>query len=299
VISTIIISYNTKELTHQAIKSVMADAKRSRLILEVIVVDNASTDNSLTMIQQLLKQHRNIRLIANHKNVGFAKANNQAIQQAKGEFIFLLNSDTEVLPGTVRALIEDLQRNKHLGLVAAKLLNLDKTLQYQGGDLPTLGSVANQMFFLDDLPLIGKFFHSPQKKITPTCSPTYLGWVGGTALMIRHQLINEIGLLDENIFMYSEDVDYSIRAHQASWQVAIEPKAQVIHYKSASSSSTQAIKGEFTGLIYLFHKHHARWQSHLLKLILKAGATLRVLVFAIIGKKEKSATYKKILNDLN
>ena len=125
-----------------------------------------------------------------------------------------------------------------------------------------------------------------------------MGWVAGTAMMIKSEVIDQVGFLDEKIFMYAEDVDYCWRARQQGFQVALVPEAKIIHYGSASSSSARAIKGEFRGLIYLFQKHQPKWQTNYLKLILMIGASLRVILFAIINQPNKSLTYKKVLNDL-
>ena len=298
-ITTIIVSYNTADLTCQAIKSVIDDALKNQIEHEVIVVDNASSDNSVKKIKQLTKKFSQVRLFENKKNLGFAKANNQAIKKAKGEFIFLLNSDAQVIPGSLTRLAHALQTNQALGIVSPLLLNPDKTLQNQGGDLPSLFSVANQMFFLDDLPIIGQYLPSPQKKFLPKKSPTYMGWVAGTAMMIKSEVIDQVGFLDEKIFMYAEDVDYCWRARQQGFQIALVPEAKVIHYGSASSSSARAIEGEFLGLIYLFKKHQPSWKLSFLKLILLTGASLRVVLFAIIGQKEKSLIYKQVLDKLH
>ena len=299
-VTTIIISYNTAKLTAQAVKSVVHDARQSQIEYEVIVVDNASIDNSVEVIKKLKQQYPEIKLIQNQENLGFAKANNQAIKQAKGEYLFLLNSDTQVKPSSLLSLLQAFNQDPSLGVASAYLITPEgRPQQSQGGDLPRLVSVASQMFFLDDLPFLGRFLPSTQKRYLKLKKTKKVGWVAGTAMMIKNQVIDTVGLLDEEIFMYAEDMDFCLRARQIGFQVAIVPKAQIVHYGSASSSSARAIEGEFMGLLYLFKKHLPSWQLPLLKLVLIAGASLRVLLFAMMGKKEKSQLYKQILANLN
>ena len=299
-ITTVIVSYNTAKLTVQAVESVIADAQKSKLDHEVIVVDNASTDDSVKVIKKLQKKHPQIKLIVNKTNLGFAKANNQAIKRAKGEYLLLLNSDTEVLAGTLKYLLEVFQKIKKAGIVSAYLLKPNKTPQTsQGGDLPSLVSVFNQMLFLDDLPIIGPHLPSAQKSYPKLTQAQAVGWVPGTAMMIKNEVIDRVGLLDEAIFMYGEDVDFCWRARLADFQVFLTPKAQVIHYGSQSSSGARAIKGEFKGLVYLFRKHRPHWQLPILKAILKLGAGLRVGLFYLLGQKDKAKLYKQVFKDLN
>lgn len=187
-VSTIIISYNTKDLTLQTLDSVAAEVFRTDLLKkqsEVIVVDNASSDDSVAAIEQwfqgLPTNHQKLftlKVIKNAKNVGFGAANNQAVAQAQGEYLFFLNSDTIVQPGTYQKLLTAFSQHPtidrtaqssqfnsttdRLGLIAAELENQGGSLQPQGGDLPSLLALAGQWLFLDDIPLLGQFLPSTQ-----------------------------------------------------------------------------------------------------------------------------------------
>ncbi len=297
-LTIIIISYNTAKLTKQAILSVIKDAETSQLEHEVIVVDNASRDNSPDVIRALQKKYPQIKLVANKKNLGFAKANNQAIKHVQGEFIFLLNSDTIVKPNTLKALTTDLKTDSKLGAVGALLIRPDGSLQNQGGDIPGFFNVLIQMLFLDDLPLIGKHLPSPQKNFYPQKSPTEIGWAPATALMLKRKVVKKVGPLDEAIFMYAEDVDYSIRIRQVGYTIAIEPQAKVIHLGSASSSSEQAVIGEFLGILYLAKKYKHPGFVSLFKFILMLGASLRIMLFYLLGQRERSRVYKHALDKI-
>jgi GT2 family glycosyltransferase len=203
------------------------------------------------------------------------------------------------------------QKNKidRLGILAPTLLNPDGTLQPQGGDLPTLCSLFSHMSFLDDLPIIGKLLPSTQhtgfrqsEKLRYHTKDTRLikrGWVGGTAMMIRKEVIKEIGLLDDGIFMYGEDTEYCMRANHHHWDVAIDPQAKITHFGQASSSSANAIKGEFKSYTYNWSKHKPLWQIPVVKAILRMGAFLRVIVFSTIRPdKKRRQIYQELLTQI-
>ena len=323
-ISIIIISYNTKALTIQALKSVFFQLQSLSGLTkqtEVIVVDNCSTDDSTIAISSLFETTKiKTTLIKNKENLGFAKANNQAIKKAKGNFIFLLNSDTKLQKSCIKHLIDtfhkypnneitaSLARSKNkidkLAIVAASLLNPDGTNQPQGGSYPTLLTVFSQMFFLDDIPFFGKFFPSTQHtglsqlQATNTNQLIKQDWVGATAMMIKKSVLNKIGLLDKNIFMYAEDMELCLRMQNHHYDIVINPKAKVIHYGSASSSHQNAVVGEIKGLIYLWGKHKPNWQMSILKTILQLGCVLRIILFNLIGQQKKVKIYQECLKQI-
>ncbi len=324
-LSIIIVSYNTKDFTLQTLQSVMAEIERSASLrnrVEIFIVDNNSQDDSVEVCEKFLHQQKDLvgySVLAKKTNGGFAKANNQAMTKSTGEFVLLLNSDTIVQPGALEQLLQTFQAHPideasahlasaggtidRLGLLSPTLLNPDNSVQPQGGDLPTLWTLFVQMSFLDDLPIIGRFFHSTQHtgKAAHTSSATpdnYLrpmGWIGGTTMMIRRSVINEIGLLDENIFMYGEDVEYCLRAKHHHWDMAIDSTAFVIHFGQASSSSENAILGEFKGYLYIWSKHFPQWQLPVLRTILRWGAGLRVILYKLLRQTQAVGTYTRAL----
>lgn len=321
-LSVIIVSYNTQSLTLETIQSVIDSTKNSSVLknkLEIIVVDNNSQDGSVETLKDLQKTSRiPIHLIANKKNVGFGNANNQALQKATGSMYLFLNSDTIVkenaLDHMVQRFLNDAKKTdaatKELGVLSPVLLNVDLTYQPQGGSLPTLSSLFFHMTMLDDIPVIGKFLPSTQQtgkanrlsldfiqhyeKLIP------VGWVGGTALMTTKQVIETIGSFDQNIFMYGEDMELCIRAKNHNYIVAIDPTAQIIHLQSASSSSENAIRGEYKGYQYIFAKHFSSTIAMLAKILLQYGALIRIFVFTVITRDAKKVRiYKSVLKDLS
>lgn len=322
-LSVIIVSYNTWDLTQQALRSVLEQVKKSKLLdkkTEVIVIDNNSTDQSPLKLSRFASKEANLKLILNKQNLGFAKANNQGIKKAQGQFLFLLNSDTQLEPSTLEKLVTAFEKTPHneatahlssyhnqldnLGILAAQLKNPDGSHQPQGGSFPNLISLASHMFFLDDLPLFGQFLPSTQH--TGLASKKWhhsplikQSWVAATAMMIKRQVIDEIGLLDERIFMYGEDTEFCVRATQHHWDIAIHPTAQVIHHVSASSSKAHALQGEILAYQYIWAKHKPFWQKPVLNLILRMGCFLRIFLFGtILGQKQKAQVYRQILTKL-
>jgi GT2 family glycosyltransferase len=325
-LSILIVSYNTVKLTLETLDSVATDLTASTFQkkpladqTEIIIVDNASSDNSVSEIEKWIATHKlKTLLIKNKDNVGFAKANNQAIAASTGEFVFLLNSDTIVKPNAIVHLLETFTQNPtdhttayvashegkldRLGILAASLQNPDGSYQAQGGDLPNLLTLSTHLLFLDDIPVIGQFLpstqHTGKRALKPRFTVVQKGWVAATAVMVKRSLITEIGELDSNIFMYGEDMEWCVRAQAHHWDVAINHSAQIMHYGSASSHSSRAIIGELTAYTYIWAKHKPQWQRVFLKLLLIVGCGLRVLLFGTILKQPKRAEpYKMFLNE--
>ena len=304
-LSLIIVSYNTANLSIACVNSIIKTRilKHSRrddqnLSLELIIVDNASSDDSVQLVRSLLQKQTSLkswRVVENPTNVGFAKANNQAIEIAQGEYILLLNSDTVVQPQAINNLLQFAQESdSSIGLIAASLLNPDQTYQPQGGFFPSLLTLAVQQFFLDDLPLIGRFLPSLQYRYRQAGNVQRSDWVGGTALLIKRSVIDKIGLLDDSIFMYTEDVDYCYRAHQAGFQAVIYHPSQVVHLGSGSSSSASAIYGEARGVLDFFKKYRPTWQLPIAQVIIWLGSLLRHILFILLGQPERAGIYKQL-----
>lgn len=315
-LSIIIVSYNTAELTTQAVESVFQEVRRSSTLkgkTELIVVDNNSSDDSISQLKSAFRKiaHAEVNSLFTHliehpTNAGFAVANNLGIEKAQGDYLLLLNSDTLVQPEALDILVRTMHSRQEVGVLAAQLFNKDGSIQSQGGNLPSLFSLACHMLMLDDIPVIGQFLPSTQhtghrsdELIATTAEFVEQGWVGGTAMLIRKELLAEVGGLDQNIFMYGEDVEFCWRAHKHHWQVGLAPQARVIHFGSASSSSANAIKGEFKGYLYIWSKHQPLWQLFWAKLLLKTGASLRKFLFGTMFKqKERAKVYTNILSEL-
>lgn len=293
-LSVIILSYNTKDLTLACLNSVVKDIKNSSLNVEIIILDNASTDGSAEMIEKLsgdshahsrslgMTEVRNLNLIRSEENLGFAKGNNIAARKANGRWLLFLNSDTEVSPGTFREMNDFLSNNPNAGIASCNLLNSDGTIQQQGGYLPRLSTVAFWALFIDDLPVFKQLLPSYQlrRKSFFSGNPKKTGWVAGTAMWVSSQLWKELKGFDESLFMYGEDVELCLRAGKLGRDVMLNPRASVVHL--GKSGGGKWIQGEVNGLKHIFKIHKPGWEMPFLRMILGLGMILRWLIFGIL-----------------
>ena len=313
-LSIIIVSYNTKSLTLATIKSVIATTKNSKLLknnLEIIVVDNDSKDDSVAALKTFKKTTQTpLIILENKENLGFGKANNLGITHAKGKYYLFLNSDTIITGSALENMVSKFATDETLGILSPVLLNLDTTYQPQGGSFPSLTALFFHMSMLDDLPLIGSYFPSTQhtgkstrislETLEHQTQPIQVDWVAGTALMIPANIVAQIGAFDPNIFMYGEDIELCMRARNHHYSVALDPSARIIHIQNASSTSENAVRGEYLGYIYIFSKHRSAIACAIAKMILQMGAILRIIVFSTLAPNpEKRELYKTILGNIS
>lgn len=269
-LSVIIVNWNTRDLLADCLRSVYDTV--TDCTFEVFVVDNASSDGSAAMVRE---QFPEVRLIENAENVGFARANNQALGQASGEFLLLLNSDAVLLPGSVLALLKFADSHPKAGVVGATLLNADGTFQAGPNDFPTLASVVAEAFGV-----AAWLYRRPSypSRSQDECSlPAQWDWVGGACLLARGSGIAQVGLLDEDYFLNSEEVDWCFRWRMAGWQVWHEPRAQAIHYGGASAArqSAEAKLRLWRGKITFMRKHRGAFQAALLVAACRLGAWMK------------------------
>jgi GT2 family glycosyltransferase len=283
-LSIIIVSHNTRDYTLAALQSIQDTVKAHQY--EVIVVENASTDQSAEAIE---KAFPHIQLIKIETLIGFSTANNLGAKSAKGEYLFFLNPDTVVQPGAIELLLEHAKSLPNCGAISGQLLNPNNSIQPQGGALPNLFNVAAWMLFVDDLPFLSHLFLPYQqrnleyfKKLHENC-----GWIGGTALMISRSLFEKLTGWDEQIYMYGEDVELCLRVHKAGKTACLYPGAKIMHHQNKSTGSSRKAKlGEFDGLLYLWKKHKPGYQMGILKSLLWIGSWLRLVIFGILGRND-------------
>lgn len=288
-ITVIIISFNTKDLTLECIKSVQEKTKKTTY--EIIVIDNKSTDGSV----ESLKKTKGIRLILNMDNVGFSKANNQGIVKSSGRYILLLNSDTYLLEDSLGKMVEWMDKNHEVGISSCKLLNLDNTIQENGGFFPTLSRVILWSTLLDDIPGIGELFGSFHPKRNFFKSEHRQDWVKGAFMLLRKDVLEKTGGLDEKIFMYAEDVEFCFRVKLNGWNVVYTPETKIVHIGGASGATENTILREYQGILYFYKKHKNGLENLILKFAIKLGALLRIILFTILGRKELVDVYAKVL----
>ena len=273
-LSIIIINYKTKSVTADCLRSIRRST--DKLTKEVIVVDNGSADDSIGYLKTKFPW---VRVYDAGANLGFAGGNNFGFRKSRGKYVWLLNSDTIVKRDTIRTLY-DAALKHNSSIASCCLLNRDGSIQPQGGYLPDLWRLACWMLFIDDLPIISSFF--PAYHVNRTSffkKDRHPGWLAGTALLIRRDVYRKLSGLDDNIFMYGEDVEFCLRAKSLGWVPDYFAEARLTHLGQASGSSRGAILGEYKGLRYIYQKHFPAWQGWVLRLTLMTGAILRRIIF--------------------
>jgi GT2 family glycosyltransferase len=230
-ISVVIVSWNTRDLLSRCVASVIRQAEGARLHVEIIVVDNASSDGTTDFLNQ---EYPGVTVIALQENRGFAAANNLGIARARGAEILLLNPDTEMLPGSLTALHQGLRASPRVGMAGALLLNPDGSLQSAGYRFPDLVQT-----FLDIFPIHPRLIDSRLNGRMPPgdgLSPLAIDHPLGACMLVRRAVIDQVGMLDDRYFMYSEEVDWCRRIRAAGWAILTAPAARVIHYGGQSTS---------------------------------------------------------------
>jgi GT2 family glycosyltransferase len=280
-VSLILVNYNSKEHLERCLASIKQNNKRHSL--EIIVVDNASTDGSQAMVRAA---HPEVTLIRNTNNLGFGKANNLGIQLAKGKYLLLLNNDTILNNDAIAALVKCLDNAPKAGIVACKVFEPDGKIQKNCRSFPL--SPFDTMF--GRASLFSKLFPSnPITKRTTLSdwdynSPRQVDWVSGACMLIRRKVLDQIGLLDENYFMYWEDTDFCKRAKDAGWEIWFTPEGEIVHYsgqgggKRPLSLKLYTIYQMHRSAYYYFLKHHYKTPLHPMAVITFLGMITLVTV---------------------
>lgn len=276
-ISVIIVNYNVREFLTNALTSLAQSLHGFRS--EMFVVDNASDDGSVESVSKIFPH---VHLIANTANVGFAKANNQALVRSTGKYILLINPDTVVQENTIRELIKFFDSHADAGMVGCKILNPDGTLQLAcRRSFPTPWTAFTKTFGLSTL--------FPRSKLFARYNLTYLDpdkvcevdAISGSFMMVRREVYEKIGGLDETFFMYGEDLDWCYRVQHAGWKVYYVPLTSIIHYKGESTkrSDIDELKVFYSAMKLFVRKHHAR--SMLFERFIYSGIYMRKFIATV------------------
>lgn len=267
-LSIIIVNWNTKELLRKCIGSIIRNLgiKESRnLGVEIIVVDNGSTDGSQEEVKSLKLKVKNynakLKVVQNRENLGFAKANNQGIKIAKGKYLLLLNSDTEVKEGALSKLMEFAKRTPDAGVIGPKLLNSDNSVQFSCFHRPSVCGAFKE-FFLGKEKLFSKY-------VPDTNQAVIVDSVVGAAFLITPQTRKKVGLLDERYFFYFEDLDYCRRVRQSGLKVYYLPSSEIYHFHGVSASKLGDKPNKW--LIKSSRIYHGLVNHYLINLVIWSG----------------------------
>jgi GT2 family glycosyltransferase len=270
-ISIITVSWNTAPLLEDCIASILANPPTSPF--EIWVVDNASTDDSPRMVREKFPQ---VHLVENRENVGFARANNQAIRQCAGTYILLLNPDTLVASGALQALLDFLEKHPETAAAGPRTLNPDGSLQISSHPRPTLSRELWRLLHLDRLLPYAEYSRTKWE----TNEAQEVDVLKGACVLLRREALDQIGFLDEDYFIYSEEVDLCYRLQRAGWRLFWLPQSEIVHL---GGQSTQQVPGEmflnlYQGKIRYFRKHHGWPAAQMYKFILIIAALSRLVL---------------------
>ncbi len=275
-ISIVIVNYNVKHFLEQCLMAI--ERARHDLAIEIIVVDNASVDGSQAMVK---RKFSNIRLIENHKNLGFAKANNQALKIARAKYILILNPDTFIQEDTLLVLKNFLDEHPNASAVGCKLINPDGSFQ-----VASRRSIPTPWVAFTKIIGLSRIF--PRSRIFARYNLTYLSpdiesevdVLSGSLMLVRKDVIAKVGYFDEEYFLYGEDIDLCYKIKKTGGKIYYTPKTKVIHYKGESTK-----KGEFSyitnfysSMLIFIDKHFRNYYSIFLKSILIFGICLRAFI---------------------
>ena len=277
-LAIVIVSWNVRDLLAACLRSLFSDVGQARdlPLPHVWVVDNASADGTPEMVAEAFPA---VRLIASQENLGFVRANNLALREISSlqsptpKYIWLLNPDTEVLPGATAALISTLEAHPQAGVAGAKLLYPDGSLQHSAFRFPGLAQLIFDLF-----PLPARLYETPLNGRYPRhlyegTKPFPVDHPLGAAMMVRAETIAAVGWLDEGFWMYCEEVDWCWRMRKAGWQAYCVPTARVVHHAGKSSEQVRATTfiALWRSRLRLYDKHYPEWKRLLAHKLVRAG----------------------------
>ncbi|MGJ0483999.1 MAG: glycosyltransferase family 2 protein [Methylomicrobium sp.] len=253
-VSIIIVSWNARDYLRKCLSSLSSGV--CQYPMEIIVVDNASSDGSPECVAS---EFPNVRLIRNTENMGFSKANNIGVSVSSGDYLCFVNSDVEVLPDCITRLVNYVEEHPEAGMVGPLIIGGDGQLQRSCRGFPSVWNMFCRALALDTIFKNFRFFtgysmaHWPQNTLRSVDILTGCFW------LVRRQAMEQVGLLDESFFIYGEDMDWCKRFREKGWEVVFFPSAKAIHYGGASSSNAPVrfyIERQKADLQY-WKKHHS------------------------------------------
>jgi len=277
-LTVIIVSWNVRDLLMACLRSLQADLERAGLAADIWVVDNGSTDGTP---EAVARDFPAARLIARRDNPGFAAANNQALRAALDasppRYFWLLNPDTEVLPGATTALIAAMETHPRVGVAGAKLLYPDGTLQHSAFRFPGLVQLAFDLFpfppRLYETWLNGRY----PRRLYDGDVPFFVDHPLGAAMMVRRETVEQVGLLDEEYRIYCEEIDWCWRMRRAGWRALCVPTARVVHHAGRSTGQVpvSSFVNLWTSRARLYARHHGPVTRRLARILVRAGMRRR------------------------
>jgi N-acetylglucosaminyl-diphospho-decaprenol L-rhamnosyltransferase len=273
-VSIVIVNWNVATLLRNCLHSILhspgarldpgGQLSLAGYAVQVCVVDNASSDDSVEMMR---REFPWVQVIASPRNLGFTAGNNLALKQCAGRHVLLLNPDTRVVGDALVQMLQAMQARPAVGVVAPQLRYPDGRLQPSRRRFPTLMTALMESTLLEQWFPQNRWARRYRMADTADDQPQRVDWVTGACMLLRGEVLEQVGLLDERFFMYSEELDWCRRIVASGWQVLYWPSAVVVHYEGQSSDQVVAarhIRFQTSKILY-FRKHHGAWQAALLR----------------------------------
>jgi GT2 family glycosyltransferase len=273
-LTVIILNYNTKDLLRACLQSVFASVTNFQI--EVIIADNGSTDGSIQMVRA---EFSKAKIIENNANLGFAKGNNIAIRQAIGRYILLLNSDTTVRPDTFDKSIKFMDAHPDVGVMGCKVLLPDGKLHEAARRrFPNPANAFLRLFGFR------KFSNYNYQNISVD-QEMEVDSVVGAYLLVRKEVLDKIGMLDDEFFMYGEDLDFCWRTKQAGYKVMYYPGCEITHFVYGSSKAVKfkSVRWAHDAMKIFYRKHYASDHNFFFNQFIYLGITLRMYLVMLVN----------------
>lgn len=293
-LSIIILSFNTKDITRRCLEKLKVAKKycedKLKNKIEVIVLDNASSDGSAAMVKQNFPA---VKLIVSPGNTGFSKGNNIAMKKSNNPYILLLNSDVYLEEGSLYKALAYFKVNLNCDLLGARLNYANGTLQPSAGNLPNPANIIFWILGLSLLPIISLIIPPFHPKSQSFFSKAHqVGWVMGAFFMIKREIYERTKGFDENLFMHMDEIEWCKRIKDKGFKIWYVPQVEVVHLHGASTNFDlgASFLNELKGIKYYLQKHYSDVYLPV-KLFLIVGLTLRVVAFSLLNKRKRAGIY--------
>lgn len=274
-VSVVIVNWNTRDLLQQTLTTLYKETTSTSF--ETIVVDNGSVDGSADLVRREWPQ---VCLVASPTNLGFAAGNNLGFRECRGRYILLLNSDTIILPSTVGGMAQFLDGHPDTGCVGCLHLNDDGSLQRSTGDFPNF--IEDSLFYTDlyRIPPVRAYLRRRFIWWGDHERVREVDWVNGACMMVRREVVEQIGGLDEGYFIYGEEVDWCYCMREAGFRVYFTPEAEVIHLggKAMDRVPADRIVLKYTSQYRFYRKYYPLWHRLVLRAAVTAFALVRIVL---------------------
>jgi GT2 family glycosyltransferase len=268
--SIVIVCWNNKAYLEPCLESLYEAGLHSSF--DVVVVDNGSTDGTQAMLHE---KYPEVQLIENGQNVGLSRASNQGIKATQGRYVLLLNDDTLINAPSLDAIVEFLEAHPKAGAAGGRLLNEDGSFQAGYANFSSLHEEFMIATHLGELLWEGYPSHEDDSKIRP------VGWLSSACLLLRREALDQVGLLDEEYFIYGDEADLQYRLQQAGWQAYYLPDAYTIHFGGRSMNRWRRRKMVYRGKMLFYRKNYGPLRTGLLRLLFGCLSLIKMLPWGV------------------